>query len=168
MKKMCYMAVAAAALLFGCESPQADSDDYKPLSEKEMTYMENYVTYNVRRDSRLTQEQSDMMKDIRPVVKIHYDGDKEGKAYLYWNIPQTEAYARQVAEDANAIVPYKTINVRGYGDLSDPASVMWQVSVVNQGDIIITPAAERLMKEQEGKKPEKAITPERWNDIINR
>ncbi len=135
MKKLFCLLTVLTAILCGCWSSGSGKASYQALSDQELTHLKEYVLRNIIRDHRLSDDQRQLIQEIEPVVKITYEDDKAGKAYVSWNIPQNLKYAEMVKKNPNAVVPYKTINIRGYGDLTDPNTILWSVSLVNQSDV---------------------------------
>jgi len=137
MKKLFCLLTVLTAILCGCRTSGGGNDSYQALNDRELTHLKEYVRHNMLRDYRLTDDQRQLIEEVEPILKITYEGDKAGKAYISWNIPQNLKYAKMVKENPDAIIPYKTINIRGYGDLTDPNGILWNVSLVNQSDVQI-------------------------------
>jgi hypothetical protein len=138
MKKLFCLIAISAVFAVGCQnSAKTDDKAIQHLNDREMKYLKDYVLHNMLQDHRLTADQRQMIEETEPVVKITYEDDKTGKAYISWSIPQTLKHAATIKEFPESIVPYKTINIRGYGDLSDPHGIPWSVSLVDQGDVVV-------------------------------
>lgn len=138
MKKLFYLTALLILSVAGCRSGTVpDNKAFQPLNDREMKYLKDYVLHNMLQDHRLTADQRQLIEEVEPIIKISYENDRAGKAYISWTIPQTLEYAARLKAFPDSIVPHKTINIRGYGDLSDPHSVPWSVSLVDQGDVIV-------------------------------
>ena len=88
MKKLFCLLTVLTAILCGCQTSGGGNDSYQALNDRELTHLKEYVRHNMLRDYRLTDDQRQLIEEVEPILKITYEGDKAGKAYISWNIPQ--------------------------------------------------------------------------------
>ncbi len=129
---------ALAAFAAGCGTH--GNGEYEQLSDNETKKLVEFGSYITANSDKVTLEQRALLENTEPLVKVLYEGDKEGKIYISWDIPRTIAHAEILKKNPYAAVPRKTINLRGYGKLTKPTDISWSVSFVNQGDIVISKA----------------------------
>ena len=128
--KIFYNLIATLLLFVTLISCQSGNTEFKELNSVERESLMDFIRYNVAKS--LTVEQQQLVKETTPIVKFHYEANKEGKVHVSWTIPQDLATLQKLRKNPHLVVPMTTINVNGYGVLSSPKRIAWNLSIIKQ------------------------------------